>query len=56
MVRVLRKYRKTVRRSPHGERGLKYQPRAHDLGWRGRSPHGERGLKCNMMNAVITAK
>ncbi len=33
------------RRSPYGERGLKYQGvRRHDLGPR-RSPYGERGLK-----------
>ena len=33
-------------RSPHGERGLKYQCLEYVFGDReGRSPHGERGLK-----------
>ena len=35
-----------VCRSPHGERGLKYEIVDHDtVGEVCRSPHGERGLK-----------
>ena len=35
-----------LRRSPHGERGLKQmQPWVRYQGMQGRSPHGERGLK-----------
>ena len=33
------------RRSPHGERGLKYLVVFEDGNSAGRSPHGERGLK-----------
>ena len=33
------------RRSPHGERGLKFTLLSRLLGRHGRSPHGERGLK-----------
>ena len=33
------------RRSPHGERGLKYGHGVKPRGLSGRSPHGERGLK-----------
>ena len=36
------------RRSPHGERGLKYQHPAKVCQGDGRSPHGERGLKLAM--------
>ena len=32
-------------RSPHGERGLKYQVADLPFDVLGRSPHGERGLK-----------
>ena len=32
-------------RSPHGERGLKYEKATEDTARAGRSPHGERGLK-----------
>ena len=32
-------------RSPHGERGLKYQQQVQHLCNQRRSPHGERGLK-----------
>ena len=32
-------------RSPHGERGLKYDRGPVERAERGRSPHGERGLK-----------
>ena len=32
-------------RSPHGERGLKYESEAAFGRLSGRSPHGERGLK-----------
>ena len=34
-----------VGRSPHGERGLKYDVGDRMDGREGRSPHGERGLK-----------
>ena len=34
-----------ARRSPHGERGLKFREEADVNRFRGRSPHGERGLK-----------
>ena len=38
---------KRIRRSPHGERGLKCALRGECLSKAGsRSPHGERGLKC----------
>ena len=38
--------RRRGRRSPHGERGLKFLIKeAVDAGVAGRSPHGERGLK-----------
>ena len=33
-------------RSPHEERGLKYDRRVGEFGAERRSPHGERGLKC----------
>ena len=44
--------RKTVGRSPYGERGLK--SRRHDCGTagRGRSPYGERGLKYPIANPI----
>ena len=32
-------------RSPHGERGLKFNPLVLDYWIASRSPHGERGLK-----------
>ena len=35
-----------VRRSPHGERGLKYLQLEFLWLVKSRSPHGERGLKC----------
>jgi len=35
----------TSGRSPHGERGLKYQQQVQHLCNQRRSPHGERGLK-----------
>ena len=41
---------KLPRRSPHGERGLKFDVGVHDLHDLGRSPHGERGLKFFGMN------
>ena len=34
-----------IRRSPHGERGLKFRLGLQRAQIRGRSPHGERGLK-----------
>ena len=34
-----------MRRSPHGERGLKWRVWKPGRGGQGRSPHGERGLK-----------
>ena len=34
-------------RSPHGERGLKYDWSDYQPDGEGRSPHGERGLKCH---------
>ena len=36
----------SLRRSPHGERGLKFVLLVDGLRGLGRSPHGERGLKC----------
>ena len=36
------------RRSPHGERGLKFQRLGGIKPDRGRSPHGERGLKSEL--------
>ena len=36
------------RRSPHGERGLKFEPIGKVNTYDGRSPHGERGLKLVM--------
>ena len=36
----------SLRRSPHGERGLKFKIVKLVAVERGRSPHGERGLKC----------
>ena len=35
----------SLRRSPHGERGLKFVLLVDGLRGLGRSPHGERGLK-----------
>ena len=35
-------------RSPHGERGLKFQPRIDAVDVKSRSPHGERGLKSDV--------
>ena len=40
------------RRSPHGERGLKYRRPCDTARCRSRSPHGERGLKCSDMVIV----
>ena len=43
-------------RSPHGERGLKYQGRGRLMTYAtGRSPHGERGLKCRTRAALPPA-
>ena len=36
------------RRSPYGERGLKYLAFIHACVRSGRSPYGERGLKCRI--------
>ena len=39
-------------RSPHGERGLKFeQIKKTPIEMRGRSPHGERGLKSDLGGA-----
>ena len=39
-------YESMTRRSPHGERGLKWNEIADRIeAWISRSPHGERGLK-----------
>ena len=37
-------------RSPHGERGLKYETAVESYGNVRRSPHGERGLKSHDIN------
>ena len=42
-------YSGSMRRSPHGERGLKYESCLHLYHMSRRSPHGERGLKYNMV-------
>ena len=36
------------RRSPYGERGLKFDAEHADILLDGRSPYGERGLKCRI--------
>ena len=41
-------------RSPHGERGLKYQRRAGIAKINGRSPHGERGLKYCVLSSNLS--
>ena len=41
------------RRSPHGERGLKYNRRVASRQRNGRSPHGERGLKYAEVAAIV---
>ena len=45
MDRLWCRRRPLGRRSPHGERGLKYRGHAVRGQLVGRSPHGERGLK-----------
>ena len=46
------------RRSPYGERGLKYLSSAHRRGTARRSPYGERGLKfaCIMLFRLILSR
>ena len=41
------------RRSPHGERGLKYKVYQDCVSTPCRSPHGERGLKLLMQHLML---
>ena len=51
-----------LRRSPHGERGLKYYYAQETASSKCRSPHGERGLKskvrviCNENNESLSSR
>ena len=42
-----------MRRSPYGERGLKYELYDGKIRTAGRSPYGERGLKSLMVAGVV---
>ena len=48
--------RHVLRRSPHGERGLKFLPFFDFKRYVCRSPHGERGLKYQRKNEYTIAK
>ena len=44
------------RRSPCGERGLKFSVAEAEVGYLGRSPCGERGLKCDGIGSQVFAQ